>query len=103
MHVGVQANIDYLVMDGSINCDSNDIINVDDMLGTGTLTWSGTTMLSGSDISLGNSATDQVKLYGDLDWKTNYSTVDVATPATASGKLTIKVAGSTKYLYYYDS
>ena len=38
------------------------------------------------------------------DWRgSNYTTTNVSTPSTASGKLKVRANGSTKYVYYYDS
>ena len=38
------------------------------------------------------------------DWRaSNYTTTNVSTPSTASGKIKVRVNGSTKYVYYYDS
>ena len=53
------------------------------------------------DVRLGSSNGDQITIYGDVDFKTNYNDGQFYASSTVQGKIAIKVNGTTRYLYYY--
>ena len=88
------------------NLTSSGESHFDSRFYNGANTWSQTNLFTNQvsftdDVTMGNSASDQLWLYSDLDFKTNYTSSTVAFSGLyAVGYITIKVNGSNKRLYY---
>ena len=50
---------------------------------------------------LGDSSSDQIQIYGDVDFRTNTTSSSAAT-GNREGYINIKIGGTTKKLYYYS-
>ena len=92
VNTGFDMNNNNITDCGQVDCTA--------ITDTGVLMVDGSTYLNGA-VNLGNSSGDDIDLEGQLDVRSNYTSSTVAFSGLyAVGYVTIKVAGSTKWLYY---